>query len=121
MEKKLISDFCELCLYENYAILRVYENQHLDLVKNDWIREKYREHFGNKEFVVVADRRFHHTPDLNIYKDGKMKTKKGLAIVSSMKEERERALVEQKLFPHSFTFFNSLEDACSWAKHFFYD
>lgn len=119
MGKKHVSDFCELYLYDTYAILRVFENEHLDLKKNDWIREKYSEHFGSKEFVVVADRRFHHTLDLNIYKDGKMKNKKGLAIVSSMEEERERALTEQKLFPHSFTFFNSLEDACSWAKHFF--
>lgn len=119
MEKKHISDFCELYLYDHYALLRVFENQHLDLKKNDWIREKYKEHFGNKDFVVVADRRFHHTIDLNIYKDGKMKTKKGMAIVSSMEEERERALIEQKLFPHSFAFFNSLEDARSWAEHFY--
>lgn len=119
MEKKLASDFCELFLHENYAILRVFKNQYLDLEKNDWIRKQYKEHFGNREFVVVADRRYHHTLDLDIYKNGKMKTKKGLAIVSSMEEERERALVEQQLFPHSFAFFNSLEDAKSWAKHFF--
>lgn len=119
MEKKLVSEFCELYLYDSYAILRVFENQHLDLKKNEWVRSKYKEHFGNKEFVVVADRRFHHTLDLDIYKNGKMKTKKGLAIVSSMEEGRERALVEQKLFPHSFAFFNKLEDAISWAKHFF--
>ena len=119
MEKKLNSDFCELFLYDTYAILRVFENQHLDLEKNDWIRTKYREHFGNKEFVVIADRNFYHTVDLKIYKNGKMRTKKGMAIVSSLEEEKERALVEQKLFPHSFAFFKSLEDARSWAQCFF--
>ena len=119
MEKKFTSDFCELFLYDHYALLRVFENQHLDLGKNDWIRDRYKEHFKNQEFVVVADRRFQHTLDMKIYKDGKMKTKKGLAIVSSMEEERKRALTEQELFPHSFAFFSSLEDALSWAKHFF--
>lgn len=119
MSRKLISDFCELYLYDTYAILRVFENEHLDLKKNDWIRTQYKEHFGNKDFVVVADRRFHHTLDLDIYKNGKMKNKKGLAIVSTLEEEMERALVEQKLFPHSFAFFNSLEDARSWAEAFF--
>lgn len=119
MGKKHVSDFCELDLYDTYAILCVFEGQHLDLEKNNWIRAKYDEHFGGKEFVVVANRRFHHTIDLNIYKDGKMKNKKGMAIVSTIAEERERALVEQKLFPHSFAFFNSLESAKSWAQHFF--
>lgn len=119
MEKRLASEFCELYLYDHYALLRVYENEHLDLKKNDWIRKNYREHFGSREFVVVADRRFHHTLDLEIYKNGKLKNKKGMAIVSSMEEERERALVEQELFPHSFAFFESLEDARSWAEHFF--
>lgn len=116
---KLVSDFCEIDLYDTDAILCVFEGQHLDLEKNDWIRSRYKEHFGNKEFVVVANRKFDHTIDLNIYKDGKMKTKKGMAIVSTMEKDRERALVEQELFPHSFAFFTSLEDAKSWAKHFF--
>lgn len=118
MEKKLISDFCELYLYENYSLLRVFENQHLDLEKNGWIRQQYIEHFGKKPFVVIADRRYVHTIDLDIYKNGKMKNKKGLAIVSTLDDERERAFVEQKLFPHSFAFFDNLENALAWAKSF---
>ncbi len=120
MEKKLLSDFCELYLYDTYSLLRVFENQHLDLKKNDWIRANYKAHFGKKPFVVIADRRYHHTIDLDIYKNGKMKNKKGLAIVSTMEEERERALVEQKLFPHSFTFYENLENAIAWAEAFFF-
>ena len=54
MEKKLLSDFCELYLYDTYALLRVYEGQHLDLQKNNWIRENYKAHFGNKNFVVIS-------------------------------------------------------------------
>ncbi|QAA80711.1 hypothetical protein EI546_02750 [Aequorivita sp. H23M31] len=119
MEKKVVSDFCELYLYDDYAIVRIFENQHLDIKKNDWIRQQYKDHFGNKEFVVVADRRFPHSIDLDIYKNGKMRNKKGLAIVSTIEEERERAYVEQKLFPYSFALFGSLEDAKSWAQHFF--
>src|SRR5690606_25934609 len=118
MEKKLLSDFCELYLYDTYSLLRVFENQHIDLKKNDWIRANYKEHFGNKPFVVIADRRYQHTIDLDIYKNGKMKNKKGMAIVSTLEEERERALVEQKLFPHSFAFFENLENALAWAKSF---
>ncbi len=121
MENKLVSDFCELYLYDTYALLRIFEDQHLDIEKNNWIRQRYKEHFGAKEFVVVADRRFHHTLDLDIYKNGKMKNKKGLAIVSTLEKERERALEEQKFFPHSFAFFSKLEDAISWAQHFFYN
>ncbi len=120
MEKKLISDFCELYLYDTYSLLRVFENQHLDLRKNDWIRENYNQHFGKKEFVVISDRRYRHTIDLDIYKNGKMKNKKGLAIVSTFEEERERALVEQKLFSHSFAFFNNMENARAWAESFFF-
>ncbi|MDN3723599.1 hypothetical protein QRD02_04335 [Aequorivita sp. SDUM287046] len=120
MEKKLLSDFCELYLYDSYSLLRVFENQHLDLKKNDWIRESYKEHFGNKPFVVIADRRYPHTIDLDIYKNGKMKNKIGLAIVSSLEEERERAIVEQKLFPYSFAFFDNMENARAWAEGFFF-
>ncbi len=119
MEKKVSSDFCDLYLYDTYAILRVFKDEHLDREKNNWVRSQYKQQFGTREFVVIADRRFNHTVDLDIYKNGKMKNKKGLAIVSTMEEERERALVEQKLFPHSFAFFNNLEDAISWAKSFF--
>ncbi len=120
MEKKLLSDFCELYLYDTYSLLRVFENQHLNLEKNDWIRANYKAHFGSKPFVVISDRRYHHTIDLDIYKNGKMSTKKGMAIVSTLEEERERALVEQKLFPHSFAFFTDLETARAWAEAFFF-
>jgi len=118
MEKKLHSDFCDLYLYDTYSLLRVFENQHLDLKKNDWIREQYKEHFGKKPFVVIADRRYFHTIDLDIYKNGKMKNKKGLAIVSTSEDEKERAFVEQKLFPHSFAFFDNMENALAWAMSF---
>lgn len=118
MEKKLLSDFCELYLYDTYSILRVFENQHIDTEKNDWIRANYKAHFGNRPFVVIADRRYPHTIDLGIYKNGKMRNKKGMAIVSTREAEKERALVEQKLFPHSFAFFEHLENARAWAQSF---
>jgi hypothetical protein len=118
MEKKLLSDFCELYLYDTYSILRVFENQHIDIEKNDWIRANYKAHFGKRPFVVIADRRYPHTLDLDIYKNGKMRNKKGMAIVSTQETEKERALVEQKLFPHSFAFFDNLENARAWAQSF---
>ncbi len=120
MEKKLLSEFCELYLFENYSLLRVFENQHLDEEKNNWIRSNYKAHFGSKPFVVIADRSYRHTIDMNIYKNGKMRNKKGFAIVSTEESERERALIEQKLFPRSFAFFDDLESARAWAESFFY-
>ncbi len=119
VENKIITDFFEATFYDKYVILKVFENIIVGKKEANIIQNKYKEHYGTKEFVVISDRRLKHDIDLNIYKHGLIKNIKGIAIVSNHPEELERAMLQQKYFKYSFALYPNLEDAIAWAESFF--
>lgn len=114
-------DFATLQCYERYAILTVNEGKHVSFDEIRSLRQLLKEHFGNREFVLISDRTKSHNVDLNIYKSERIRKMKGLAIVSGLTSQKESAIKEQGLFNRSFAFFTTLDDARSWAEDFFYD
>lgn len=79
----------------------------------------FKEHYGNKDFVLIANREYDHQVAKEVYKEGQLKIMKCLAIVSCKKSAKENAKIEHKLFDKSFVFFDNLEEAISWAETLF--
>ncbi|MEW7277136.1 hypothetical protein ABW636_00905 [Aquimarina sp. 2201CG1-2-11] len=117
--KHFSNEFCELELFEHYVVVTIQENVNFTLEKATVIRDKLRKYYKSKHFILISNRKFNHTVSYDIYKHGALSNMKGIAIVSTNCEERNKALKEQPLYGKSFTFFDSVEDAKSWAETFF--
>lgn len=113
------NEFCEIELHDKFSILTVNENVDFTLHKASIIREKLRDYYKSKDFIMISYRKYKHEISSEIYKKGQLDNMKGIAIVSSDNKERDKAIIEQPLYGKSFTFFSTLEEAKSWAKSFF--
>ena len=114
------TEFYEMQLHDAYAILIILENQQFTLAKANQIRKELVDFYGKKNFVLINYRKHPHYTSEEIYKQGQLQNMKGLAIVSELKTGRDKALIEQKLYDKSFTFFSNLDEAISWAQNYFF-
>ncbi|SEK34176.1 hypothetical protein SAMN04487910_0298 [Aquimarina amphilecti] len=113
------TDFCSIELFENYVIITVNEGVNLTLDKANIIRKKLRSYYKDQKFLLISNRENNHEVSDDIYKQGQLSNMKAIAIVSKKKTERDKAIIEQKLFDKSFAFFENLEEAKSWAQSYF--
>lgn len=111
--------FYELECYNSFVIVTIYEDVHLTLDKANIVREEIRAYYKSKKFIMITNRKFHHEIDNEVFQQGQLTNMKGLAIVSKEKTERDIALIQQKLYDKSFAFFNTLDEAKSWAEGYF--
>jgi len=120
-DMKLCSaEFYEIELHDTYAILTTREDQQFTLEKANQIRKELIAFYGKNKFVLINYRKYNHKISKDIYKQGQLQNMKGLAIVSQLKTERDKALIEQKLYDKSFAFFDNLDEAISWAQNYFF-
>ncbi|RZS90674.1 hypothetical protein [Aquimarina brevivitae] len=117
--KTFSNDFCELAMHTNYVIVVIQEGVDLDLSKALIIKEILEQNYQDREFLMISYRKNRHKIDAQVYKKGLLENMKGLAVVSPFEEEKTVASQEQKLYDKSFVFFDSLDDAESWANHYF--
>jgi len=113
------TDFCSIELHEKFVIITVHDGIAFTLDKANKIRKILSTHYNGKKFVLISNRQNNHEVSIDIYKQGQLSNMKGLAIVSKQKTERDKAIIEQKLFDKSFAFFENLEEAKSWASSYF--
>jgi len=111
--------FCQMQLYERFVILVMNENITLTLEKAFKVRQKLREYYKSKDFLMISYRKYNHNVSPEVYKQGQLDNMKGLAIVSNDEKQRDKAISEQPLYDRSFVFFNRLEEAKSWAEGYF--
>jgi len=113
------NDFCNMELYDQFVVLTIHKDVLFTLDKASIIRKKLSDYYKAKDFLMITNRKNNHIISEDIYKQGKLNNMKGLAIVSNEKIERARAVTEQKLFDKSFAFFETLDEAKSWAQAYF--
>ncbi|MCK8520612.1 hypothetical protein M0D21_03475 [Aquimarina sp. D1M17] len=113
------NEFCKIDFYNQFVILVINENVNFTLDKASVIREKLREHYQTRDFLMISYRKFNHNVSEEVYKQGQLPNMKGLAVVSDKKEERDKALIEQQLYGRSFVFFTCIDEAISWAEGYF--
>ncbi|WP_103865614.1 MULTISPECIES: hypothetical protein [Aquimarina] len=112
-------EFCQIELHDQYAILTIDENVNFTLSKASIIRDRLRKFYKSRDFIMISYRKFDHKVSPDIYTKGLLPNMKGLAIVSHNNKERDNAIIEQPLYGKPFVFYNSLEEAKSWAESFF--
>ncbi|UZO80172.1 hypothetical protein NBT05_14595 [Aquimarina sp. ERC-38] len=113
-------DFCKLQFYQNYVILIIAESTVVCSKKATLIRKVLTDHFKTEPFIMINYKKNKHSILPEVYKKGQLKNMKGLAIVSNCEKEREQALLDQQHFHKSFTFFQDIKAAKSWASSYFW-
>ncbi|TPN89164.1 hypothetical protein [Aquimarina algicola] len=111
--------FYDLEFHTSYVIITIHKGVFVTLDKANIIREDIKSHFGNKSFIMITNRKFEHEVAEEVFRLGQLPNMKGLAIVSQRKTERDKAMIEQGLYDRSFAYFNTLEEAKSWAEGYF--
>ncbi|MBQ4822571.1 hypothetical protein [Aquimarina sp. MMG016] len=113
------NEFCQMELHDRFVIVTMNENVNLTLTEATILRDKLKKYYNSNHFVMISHRKYKHKVCDQVYKQGQLPNMKGLAIVSSDDKERDRAMIEQQLYGKSFTFFEDLEEAKSWAEGYF--
>ncbi|KAA1244745.1 hypothetical protein [Aquimarina sp. RZ0] len=114
------NDFCTMELYDRFVIITNKEGTILTLEKANTIRKKLKNYYGNQSFLMISIRKEANKVLEEVYKQGQLSNMKGIAIVSANNnKERDKAIAEQKLFDKSFVFFDTIDEAKSWAESYF--
>ncbi|WP_344925951.1 hypothetical protein [Aquimarina addita] len=113
------NEFCKMEFYTKFVIITFIEDFILTLSLANQIREKLCSYYGDENFIMINNRVHPLEISKEVYKHGQLANMKGLAFVSKQKTERDKALIEQRMFDKSFAFFEDLENAKSWANSYF--
>ncbi|MAZ72545.1 MAG: hypothetical protein CMC70_05295 [Flavobacteriaceae bacterium] len=117
--KKLQLPHGEMELHQNYAILRVFENEHICLNKAKDTFKELKSFFQANNFILIAHRTKNYSIDKEVFENATLKNLIGLGIVSNLPESRERAMQEQDHYNRNFAFFEELQEAIDWSRSFF--
>ena len=80
--------------------------------------EDIHEYYRGKKVVYISNRPIFRDIDSSIYKLINPKKLIGIAIVGKGQKLREQASIEQSMYSGSFSFFENMNSAISWAKSF---
>lgn len=115
--KKIELSFTTLEFYDSIVISTVKEDILLDEVHVDRLRKLCREHFGNKTFAYVANRKNNYNVNPVIYINLiQTNTLKGIAVVSENINTLKTANFEKQFSPVPFELFQNRDEAIAWAK-----
>ncbi|WP_432410950.1 hypothetical protein [Rasiella sp. SM2506] len=117
--KKLVLPHGEIELHQNYAILRIFKNEHVCLKKAKDTFKELKSFFNSENFVLIAHRTQNYTIDKEVFEKATLKNFIGFGIVSNHPKARERAMEEQNHFNRNFAFFEELQEAVDWSRTFF--
>lgn len=114
--KKIELRFTSLEFFDSVVFSTVKEDVLLveDHVKE--LRKICRDHFGNKSFVYVANRKYNYNVNPLIYKNLQTNTLKGIGIISENIEKLQTANFEKQFSRVPFELFQNREEAMAWAK-----
>jgi hypothetical protein len=110
--------FGNLFCFENYVVGSLIGSSHVNSKMAKTILNDINDYYGNNKIVYISNRQFAIDIDPAIYKLVNPKKIVGIAIVGTGKEQRIQAASEQALYSGSFSFFNTIESAISWAQSF---
>lgn len=108
-------DFCQLELYDDYALAVMHEGIVVDKENNAILVEIAEKHFKDIPFIYITHRLNSYSVDPNVYtKTAQIKSLKGFAIVSKDPIQKAHATYEKKFFNKELRHFNTLKAALKW-------
>ncbi len=115
--KKLELSFTYLEFFDSIVISTIKEDVLIDENHIDKLREICRNHFENREFVYLANRKYNYNVNPVIYINLiQTNTLKGIAVISENIEKLKTANFEKQFSPVPFELFQNKEEAIVWAK-----
>lgn len=117
MIDKLILNFCELHVYEDYVISIANEGVTITPEHNQELIKLVETYYPKRDFVYISYRLNSYTVDpLTYFETSKIENLKGFAVVSKAYIARANADVEKLFLDKPFEIFDDIEKAISWAK-----
>lgn len=116
--KKQEYPFGVIYYYDNYVIADLNEDAKVNTMVSKQILKDLHEFYKSTKVVYISNRQFLYDIDPSVYKLVNPKKLIGIAIVGNGPELRQRASSEQVLYEGSFSFFDNMDSAISWAKSF---
>lgn len=117
MKETLKLNFCEITMYENYAIVVVNEGVIVTAKLNAELVKIAEVYYSNRPFVYITHRINSYSVDPQVYfKTAQIKTLVGLVVVSRNYQAKINAEIEKMFFTKPFEIFTEMEDALTWAK-----
>lgn len=117
MIDKLILDFCELHIYEEFVISIANEGVTISPEHNQELINVVETYFPEREFVYISHRINSYTVDpITYFETSKIKNLKGFAVVSKAYKARANADVEKLFLNKPFEIFDDIDKAISWTK-----
>lgn len=112
----------EVSIYDNYIIVVMREGVTVNVEKNKILIELAANHFPNKPFVYITNRKNSYAVNPAIYfETKKIKNLIGFAVVSKKEMAANNALIEKLFFDKPFEVFNNLDAAITWANALYHD
>jgi hypothetical protein len=110
--------FGEVLCFDNYVIGNLSGSNIVNTSIAETIINDINNYYGNRKIVYISNRMFAHNVDPQVYKLVNPDKMIGIAIVGHGATMRDQAIIEQGLYAGSFSFFESMESAVSWAQSF---
>ena len=111
-------DFGTVYCFENYVVGNINALTLVDTTIVKIILKDIQKFYHDSNIVYISDRQFFYEVDPSVYKLANSKKLAGIAIVGSGKKQRAQASNEQALYSGSFSFFENMDSAISWAQSF---
>ena len=114
--RRLSLTYAELELHEQYVISTIKEDQVLDKEQIEEMREIFYDHFGDRKWVYVSNRKNKYNVNPVIYIDLiQRKSLIGIAIVRRESDGALTANFEKQFATIPFEMFDNKAEALAWA------
>ncbi|NRB82866.1 MAG: hypothetical protein HRU49_03685 [Winogradskyella sp.] len=116
MKEKLVFDFCDMTIYDNYVVNVMKEGVNLTPEYNAVLVDVAETYYSDKPFIYITHRLNSYSVDPKIYYEtSKIKNLKGFAVVSNNYKSKINAQIEQRFYNKPFEIFTDLNKAFEWA------
>ena len=116
MKEKLVFDFCDMTIYDNYVVNVMKEGVNLTPEYIAVLVDVAETYYSDKPFIYITHRLNSYSVDPKIYYEtSKIKNLKGFAVVSNNYKSKINAQIEQRFYNKPFEIFTDLNKAFEWA------
>jgi len=118
MRTLLKYEFCEVEVYNNYIVVKMFEGISLTPEKNDVLLKIATKYFKDSEFGYITHRVNSYSVDPSIYYEtSKIENLVAFAVVSSKQIDVTNSELEKIFYKKPFQHFIELETAISWIEN----
>jgi hypothetical protein len=114
--KEINLSYVHLVLYDSYIVATIQEDELIDFERIDELRSICHEHFGDRKFVYISDRKYKYNVNPVVYIDlVQRNTLLGIGIILKEFDLASVTNFEKNFATVPFEMFHTREEAIAWA------